>query len=220
MPEMNIDAARHNMVEGQIRTWAVLDPRILDLTARAPRHEFVPEAYRTLAFADMQIPLAHGQVMMAPKVEARLIQALAIRPNDKILEIGTGSGYVTWLLAKLGASVHSVELYADLSATAQKKLSAQDTANVTFDVGDAAAGWGAEQAYDVIFVGGSLPILPERYKAGLSIGGRLAVIVGLAPAMEALLIERLDAYSYNETSLFETVVPALVNAKQPERFVF
>ena len=220
MLEMNFDSARRNMVESQIRTWEVLDRRILDLAARAPRHEFVPAAYRTLAFADMQLPLAHGQVMMAPKVEARLVQALAVRPGDKILEIGTGSGYMTWLLANLGASVHSVEVYPDLSAAAQKTLAAQGAANVTLEVGDAAAGWGAPQTYDVIFITGSLPILPERFKTALAIGGRLVAVVGQSPAMEAMLIERLDAHSYTETALFETDLPALINAQQPDRFVF
>ncbi len=220
MLEMNFDSARHNMVESQIRTWEVLDPRILELVARAPRHDFVPAAYRKLAFADMQLPLAHGQVMMAPKLEARLIQALAIRPSDKILEIGTGSGYMTWLLANLGGNVHSVELFSDLSAAAQQNLAAHNVVNVTLEVGDAAAGWGAQQAYDVILVTGSLPILPERFKTGLAIGGRLAAIVGRSPAMEAKLIQRLDAHGYTETALFETDLPALINAKQPERFVF
>lgn len=220
MLEMNFDSARHNMVESQIRTWEVLDRGILDLAARAPRHEFVPAAYRNLAFTDMPLPLAHGQVMMAPKVEARLVQALAVRPSDTILEIGTGSGFVTWLLANLGARVHSVEFFADLSAAAQQTLAAQGTANVTLDVGDASEGWGAPQAYDVILVTGSLPILPERFKTGLAIGGRLVAVVGQSPAMSAVRIERLDAHSYVETSLFETDLPALINAKYPDRFVF
>lgn len=220
MLEMNIDSARRNMVESQIRTWEVLDRGILDLAARAPRHEFVPAAYRNLAFADMQLPLAHGQVMMAPKVEARLLQALAVQPSDKILEIGTGSGYMTWLLANLGASVHSIEFFADLSATARKTLSAQGVANATLEVGDAAAGWGTPQSYDVIFITGSLPILPEHFKTALTLGGRLVAIVGRSPAMTALRIERRDAHSYSETALFETDLPALINAQQPERFVF
>lgn len=220
MLEMNIDSARRNMVESQIRTWEVLDRGILDLAARAPRHEFVPAAYRNLAFADMQLPLAHGQVMMAPKVEARLLQALAVQPGDKILEIGTGSGYVTWLLANLGASVHSVEYFADLSAAARQTLSAQGVTNATLEVGDAAAGWGTPQSYDVIFITGSLPILPERFKTALTLGGRLVAIVGRSPAMTALRIERRDAHSYSETALFETDLPALINAQQPERFVF
>jgi protein-L-isoaspartate(D-aspartate) O-methyltransferase len=220
MLEMNVDSARHNMVECQIRTWEVLDRRILDLVARAPRHEFVPAAYRKLAFADMQLPLAHGQAMMAPKVEARLLQALDIRANDKILEIGTGSGYVTWLLAQLGRSVDSIEIFADLSATAKQKLAAHNVTNALLEVGDAAAGWERRQPYDVIFVTGSLPILPESFKTSLAPGGRLAIIVGQSPAMEAKLIQRMDTHGFTETALFETDLPALVNAKQPERFVF
>ena len=220
MLEMNFDSARRNMVESQIRTWEVLDRRILDLVARAPRQDFVPAAHRNLAFADMQLPLAHGQVMMAPKLEARLLQALDVRANDKILEIGTGSGYITWLLANLGGIVHSVEFFADLSTAAQQNLAAHNAANVTLEVGDAAAGWGTELTYDVILVTGSLPILPERFKTGLAIGGRLAVIVGQSPTMEAKLIQRLDAHSYTETALFETDLPALINAKQPDRFIF
>jgi len=220
MLEMNLDAARHNMVECQIRTWEVLDRRILDLVARAPRQDFVPATYRNMAFADMQIPLAHGQTMMAPKLEARLLQALNVLPGDKILEIGTGSGFVTWLLAQLGGSVHSVEIFADLSAAAQQKLTAQHVTNVVFEVGDAAAGWERHQPYDVIFVGGSLPILPESFKTNLAPGGRLAVIVGQSPAMEAKLIQRLDAHGFTETALFETDLAPLINAKQPDRFVF
>jgi len=217
---MNLDAARHNMVESQIRTWSVLDERVLALVERAPRQDFVPPAYRNLAFADMQLPLGHGQVMMAPLVEARLLQSLAVKPTDKILEIGTGSGYVTWLLANLGKHVHSVEIFADLSAAAQQKLATHKIANAVLEVGDAAAGWERHKPYDVIFITGSLPILPDSFKASLAPGGRLAVIVGQSPAMEAKLIRRLDVHTFAETSLFETGLPALVNAKQPERFVF
>ena len=220
MLEINFDSARHNMVESQIRTWEVLDRRILDLVARAPRHDFVPAAYRNLAFADMQLPLTHGQAMMAPKVEARLLQALNVRASDKILEIGTGSGYVTWLLAQLGRSVHSIEIFADLSAAAKQKLADHNVTNAKLEVGDAAAGWEHGQPYDVIFVTGSLPILPESLKTSLAPGGRLAVIVGQSPAMEAKLIQRMDTHGFTETSLFETDLAALVNAKQPERFVF
>lgn len=220
MLEMNLDAARHNMVESQIRTWSVLDEHVLALVERAPRQDFVPPAYRNLAFADMQLPLGHGQVMMAPLVEARLLQALAVKPTDKILEIGTGSGYVTWLLANLGKRVHSVEIFADLSAAAQQKLAGHNVANTVLEVGDAAAGWERHKPYDVIFITGSLPILPDSFKASLAPGGRLAVIVGQSPAMEAKLIKRLNTHAFAETSLFETGLPALVNAKQPERFVF
>ncbi len=220
MLEMNLDVARHNMVESQIRTWSVLDERVLALVERAPRQDFVPPAYRNLAFADMPLPLGHGQAMMAPLVEARLVQALAIKPADKILEIGTGSGFVTWLLANLGRRVHSVEIFADLSAAAQQKLAAHNIANAVLEVGDAAAGWERHQPYDVIFVTGSLPTLPDSFKTSLAPGGRLTAIVGQSPAMEAKLIRRLNGHAFTEVSLFETDLTALVNAKQPERFVF
>jgi protein-L-isoaspartate(D-aspartate) O-methyltransferase len=218
--DTNFDIARHNMVVSQIRTWDVADEGILALVSRAPRQDFVPPEFRNLAYADMQIPLGHGEVMMAPLVEARLLQALAIKPTDKILEIGTGSGYVTWLLSQLGKKVHSVEIRAEFTQRASEKLAAHGAANVELEIGDGARGWDKHAPYDVIFVTGSTPILPEGFKKNLAIGGRLAVIVGQSPAMEARLITRLTESSFETQGLFETDLPALQNAPSPDKFVF
>lgn len=220
MTNLNIDKARFNMIQQQIRPWDVSDDRVLDLIARLPREEFVPAAYRNLAFADIMIPLGHGQVMMEPKVEARFLQELAIGPKDKILEVGTGSGYVTALLAASGANVTSVEIVPELSAAAKEKLAAHKIANVKLEVGHAAQGWAAGAPYDVIFVTGSTPVLPEEFKQQLAIGGRLAVVVGVAPIMEAKLIRRLSEQAFEDVSLFDTSLPPLVNALKAPQFVF
>lgn len=220
MSAINIESARHNMVVSQIRTGSVLNDRILELVGRGPRQDFVPDALRNLAFVDMQIPLGHGEVMMAPLVEARLLQELRIKPGDKILEIGTGSGYLTWLLAQLGAHVHSVEIRADFTARASEKLAAHGTANVTLELGDGARGWSPQSPYDVILVTGSLPLLPEEFKKQLNVGGRLIAIVGRSPAMEAQRLTRLTETSFETRGLFETDLPALQNALAPSAFVF
>jgi protein-L-isoaspartate(D-aspartate) O-methyltransferase len=220
MTTINIESARHHMVVSQIRTGSVLDDRILELVGRGPRQDFVPDALRNLAFVDMQIPLGHGEVMMAPLVEARLLQELAIKPTDKILEIGTGSGYMSWLLAQLGATVHSVELRAEFTARAAEKLAAHGTRNVELEIGDGARGWDQHAPYDVILVTGSLPILPAEFKNQLTLGGRLIAIVGQSPAMEAQRITRLTEFSYDTRGLFETDLPSLKNALTPSAFVF
>jgi protein-L-isoaspartate(D-aspartate) O-methyltransferase len=218
--DTELEVARHNMVVSQIRTWDVLDEKILALVSRAPRQDFVPAALRNLAFVDMQIPLGHGEVMMAPLVEARLLQALAIKPTDKVLEIGTGSGYVTWLLAQLGKKVHSVEILPEFTQRASEKLAAHGATNVELEIGDGARGWDKHAPYDVIFITGSTPILPESFKKQLAPGGRLAVIVGQSPAMEAQLITRLTESSFETRGLFETDLPPLHNALAPDKFVF
>lgn len=220
MSDTNLEAARHNMVVSQIRTWDVFDERLLELVNRGPRHEFVPPAFRNLAFADMQIPLGEGEVMMAPLLETRFLQELAIRPTDSVLEIGTGSGYVTWLLSQLAGQVRSVEIRGEFTQRASEKLAAHGAPNVTLEIGDGARGWLAGAPYDVIFVTGSVPVLPEEFRKQLRVGGRLAVIVGDAPVMEARLITRVNEYGYDTRSLFETVIPPLRGAPAPDRFVF
>jgi len=215
---MNIEQARFNMIEQQIRTWEVLDQGVLDLLTQVPREEFVPLAFRNLAFADMNVPLAHGQVMMQPKLEARLVQSLDIQPQDTVLEIGTGSGYLTALLAKRARHVYSVDLYADFSAEARAKLGKHGIGNVTLETGDAAQGWAQHGPYDAIAVTGSLPLFSEVFQRQLKTGGRLFMIVGSSPAMEALLITRLGKEQWLRESLFETDIPALVNAPQPPAF--
>lgn len=216
----NLALARHNMIEQQIRPWDVLDQRVLELIESLPREEFVPTAYRSLAYADINIPLEHGEVMMAPKVEARMLQALDIQPKDTALEIGTGSGYVTALLARSAKHVYSVDIHAGFVQQAQQKLAAHGIDNVTLEVGDAGGGWDQHGPYNLIAVTGSLPVLPDALRRGLKVGGRLFVVTGDAPVMTALLITRVSEESWTQQALFETVLPPLVNAPQPPRFVF
>lgn len=220
MSAMDFAVARQTMIERQIRTWDVLDQRVLDLIARLPREDFVPTIYRDMSFVDMNLPLGHGEVMMAPKLEARLLQELEIAPTDKILEIGTGSGYMTALLASQGQHVTSVEINPEFSADAANKLAHHGIRNITLEVGDGARGWERHKPYDVILITGSLPVLPESFRESLALGGRLIAIVGKAPAMEVKRIRRVEAHSFNENSLFETVLPPLRNAIEPARFVF
>ena len=217
---MNFEIARHNMVEQQIRPWDVSDDRVLELIARAPREDYVPAQYRNIAFADLNIPLGHGEVMMSPKLEARLLQELEIAPTDKILEIGTGSGYLTALLASLGQHVVSVDIEPEFTMTAANKLGRHGIRNITLETGDGARGWDRQQPYDVIVITGSLPILPEAFRQSLAPGGRLIAIVGQSPAMEVLRVRRVDAVAFREDSLFETDLPPLRNAIEPAKFVF
>lgn len=220
MPITDLAVARRNMLDQQIRPWDVTDERVLDIIARTPRDEYVPVQYRDLAYVDMNLPLGHGQVMMSPKLEARLLQALGTRPQDKVLEVGSGSGYVTALLAGLGGRVHSVEIIPELAERAKQTLEAHDVRNATIELGDAARGWPPHGPYDAILVTGSLPLLPDSLREQLTPGGRLVVIVGRAPAMETLRIERLSQHSWETMSLLETVIPPLLNAPEPPKFVF
>jgi protein-L-isoaspartate(D-aspartate) O-methyltransferase len=220
MVDMNLEQARHNMIEQQIRPWEVMDDQVLDLIMRTPREDFVPPQYRNLAFTDMAIPLGHGQVMMPPRLEARMLQALAVQPDESVLEIGTGSGYVTALLAQLARHVYSVEIVPELLRAAEQRLAARGLTNVTLDEGDAAAGWPRRGSYDAIAVTGSLPMLVPELAQELNVGGRLFVVAGEAPAMAALLITRLGEDEWAQEDLFETVLPPLQNAAQPQHFVF
>jgi protein-L-isoaspartate(D-aspartate) O-methyltransferase len=216
---MNIEQARFNMVEQQIRTWDVLDQQVLDLMADVPREDFVPAAYRNLAFADTCIPLEHGQSMMVPRVEARMLQALQVERDDRILEVGTGSGFVTALLARLGGHVTSIEIVDALGSSARAKLEAHGIENVDLYSGDASHGWERAAPYDVIAVTGSLPVPEDSFQNTLAIGGRLFVVVGREPAMQALLITRNSESQWASECLFETVLPPLVGVDEPERFV-
>jgi protein-L-isoaspartate(D-aspartate) O-methyltransferase len=218
MSEVNLEQARHNMVLQQIRPWDVLDQRVLDLIETMPREDFVPEAYRKLAYTDTSVHLGHGEVMMPPRVEARMLQALAIQPQDTVLEIGTGSGFVTTLLAKLARHVYSVDIQPDFTNSAAQKLAEHGLVNVTLETGDAARGWTEHGRVDVIAITGSLPILPEIFPQSLNPGGRLFAIVGDSPAMEAVLITRLSEHEFRHENLFETDLPPLRNAQQPNRF--
>ena len=220
MNQTEIEQARFNMIEQQIRPWDVLDQRVLDVMNSIPREQFVPESYRSLAFADTSIPLGHDQVMMAPKLEGRLLQALAIRPGDTVLEIGTGSGYLTACLASLGRHVTSVDIIAEFTATAAAKLEALNINNVTLETADAAAGIEGDARYDAIAVTGSLPLLQQQFHRNLEIGGRLFIITGSLPIMEARLITRIDEHNWASETLLETCMPPLLNATEPQDFVF
>ena len=217
---MDVERARFNMIEQQIRTWEVLDQRVLSLLAKVRREEFVPPVYRALAFADMEIPIGRGEKMLQPKLEARMVQELAVGGNDRILEVGTGSGYVTALLATLGAHVYSVDIFEEFTRSAARKLAAHGIRNVTLETGDAARGWESRGPYDVVLLTGSVPVLAESFGASLNPGGRLLAVVGEPPAMEAQLVTRVEAGASSRISLFETCIPPLRNAPQPERFVF
>ncbi len=217
---MDVERARFNMIEQQIRPWDVLDSRVLDLLNEFRREDFVPESYRALAFADVNIPLPHGQTMMQPKMEARLVQELTLSGREKVLEIGTGSGYMTGLLAHLSASVDTVDIFPDFLEQAREKLAAHGLNNINYFEGDAAKGWQGSEPYDAIIITGSMPRLPESYKSNLTLNGRLIAIVGESPVMEAVLVRRLERNSWQQISLFETDLPPLVNAESPRRFVF
>lgn len=220
MADMNIEKARHNMIEQQIRPWDVLDQRVLDQVLRTPREAFVAAEYRSLAFTDMMLPIGHGEVMMEPKLEARMIQSLSLQPGDKVLEVGTGSGYVTALLAGLVAKVVSVEIEPELLEQARARLAALELDNVELALGDALNGWSAAQPYDAIAVTGSVATLPQGLKENLQTGGRLFAVVGEAPVMEATLVTRINANEWREEPLFETVIPPLKGGEAKPAFNF
>ena len=219
MTVLNFEEARHNMIVQQIQPWNVRDEKVLDLLQRLPREDFVPADYKIHAFTDINIPLADGQEMMSPKLEAYMLQALQIQEQDKILEVGTGTGYVTALLASQARHVITVDIDADVSKHAEEKLTAHQITNVTYDVGDAAMGWDNQKPFDVIVVTGSMPLLPETFQRNLNVGGRLFAIIGDAPAMEVLLITRTKNNEWTHEVLLETDIPALINAAEPERFI-
>lgn len=216
---MNLERARTQMLEQQVRAWEVLDPRVLEAMAQVPREEFVPARYRSVAFADTFIPLDHGQLMMTPKIEGRLLQALAVGPDDRVLEVGTGSGFLAACLAQLASDVTSIEIHADLSAAAGSVLGRLAVPNVRLEVGDVFRGLPG-RGYDALAVTGSLPLYDPRFEQALAIGGRLFVIVGRPPVMEALLVTREGGDAWSRESLFETVVPPLCNAPAPSAFVW
>jgi protein-L-isoaspartate(D-aspartate) O-methyltransferase len=217
---MDLEQTRFNMVAQQIRTWYVLDDNVLDLLYKVKREEFVPADNRAAAFVDMEIPLGYGQVMLTPKMEARILQELHVQKTDKILEVGSGSGYMTALLADRGAHVHSVEIIPELKAMAENNLKAHNITNVTVELGDAARGWSKYEPYDVIVLTASTPVLPAAFQNSLNPGGRLFAIVGEDPVMEALLITCVAPGEFTTTQLFETSTATLVNAQQPARFSF
>ena len=217
---MNIEQARFNMVEQQVRPWDVLDPSVLALLSEIPRERFVPQGRESLAFADLELPIGHGEVMLSPKLQARIAQEVALRPGDRVLEIGTGTGYLTALLARLCSHVTSVEIHEDLAGGARERLDALGLGNVQVVTGDAARGWPSATAFDAIVLTGSVPVLPEAYARALAVGGRLFAVVGEAPVMSAMLVTRESDEAFVHTVLFETMIAPLRHAQQPARFVF
>ncbi len=213
------EAARRQMIEQQVRTWSVLDPRVLDALGAVPRERFVPEAYRGVAFADAPIPIGHGQHMLAPALEGRILQALAPVRGERALEIGTGSGFFAACLAHLTGSVDSIEIHADLASGAARTISDLGISRITVETGDALAREFAA-AYEVVAVTGALPAPERRLERALVVGGRMFVVIGTTRAMEARLVTRTGEDSWLSEALFETRVDPLVQAVAPSRFQF
>src|SRR4051812_21514587 len=217
---MNLEQARTNMVEQQIRTWEVLDQDVLDLLYVVPREDFVLPEYRHLAFADLELPIGANQKMWQPKLEARVVQELSVRKTDHVLEVGTGSGYLTALLSHRAGHVHTVEIDPKLHELGRKNLSRHGVDNVTLHLGDASHGWPKQAPYDVIVLTGSTPLLPQAFTDQLAPGGRLFAVVGEAPAMTARLVTCTAPGAFATVELFETVIAPLANAEHPSRFRF
>jgi protein-L-isoaspartate(D-aspartate) O-methyltransferase len=218
----SVQKARFNMVNQQIRPWEVIDSRVLSMMETLPREAFVPDAYRGLAYADIEIPLGNGQLMLFPRVEARLMQALDLKDTDQVLEVGTGSGYLTACMAKLAKRVVSIEIDQAFSEDAGEKLDQLDISNVLLKTGDALAEPLQEGPFDAIAVTGSVATSEqaEIFRQQLKVGGRLFVVIGTGPAMQAMLITRHQERIFSEEAIFETDIPALTNAEPPQRFEF
>jgi protein-L-isoaspartate(D-aspartate) O-methyltransferase len=217
---INMREARFNMIEQQIRTWEVLDPVVLAVLDAVPRENFVAESQKGLAFADIELPIGEEQTMLSPKVEGRILQAVAVKKTDKVLVVGTGSGYLTALLATLAGHVHAVEIHPELSVIAKERLQRQNIHNVTLHVADAANGYAADAPYDVIVFTGSLPLRPLAAEKMLNVGGRLFAVIGEQPIMEATLTQRISEDAFRHEAIFETCLPQIINAPQPEKFEF
>ncbi len=220
MTSATLEKARYNMVQQQIRPWSLPSDEILDTISAIPREDFVPPEYRNLAFSDSETPIGFNQVMMSPKLEARLLQALTIKPNETVLEIGTGSGYLTALLASLARHVVTLEIIPELQEQAQAKFKTHGIVNINSICGDAAHGWPQNGPYDVIVVTGSISFMQHDFRESLNVGGRLFVIVGDAPVMTAQLIRCTGKNQWTQESLFETELAPLSNISQPDRFSF
>lgn len=217
---MDIEQARFNMIEQQIRPWEVLDPEVLALLSVVKREQFVPAAYAQLAFADLELPIGNNQTMLAPKIEARILQELAIKNTDSVLEIGAGSGYMAALLAAKAEYVNTVEIDPLLAETARRNLQNAGVANVSVQLGDGSRGWPAQAPYDAIVVSAALPMLPPELLKQLKVGGRLVAIVGEEPIMRVQLVTRTGEEAFNTINLFETVAAPLLNPVRNDAFVF
>ncbi len=217
--QSHLEQCRHNMVEQQVRPWDVLDDRVLDTLTDVPRDQYVPAKYRNLAYADTAIPLGENAAMMHPVVEGRLLQALTIQPEDMILEIGTGSGYLTACLANLGCHVDSIEISQTLATEAEKKLQQQGVNNAEVKCGNGLA-LEADKQYDVIVVTGSISEVSDDLLNALKPMGRMFVVTGNAPAMDAHLITRSGENDWADQILFETVQSRLEHGEKPAEFKF
>ena len=217
---MNIEQARFNMIEQQIRPWNVLDQDVLDLLVVVKREEFVPAACKALAFVDTEIPLPGGEAMFTPKTEARILQEVMLKKHETVLEIGAGSGYMAALLAHKGRHVTTVEISPDLKAMAEANLARAGVANVTVVEGNGAAGWDQGAPFDVIVISGALEVLPEAFLTQVKVGGRIAAIIGVAPVMSVNIITRVSETAYDTVKVFETNVKQLSGAKAVSHFTF
>ena len=216
---MNFEQARQNMVESQVRPWDVLDARVLEALAQVRREDFVAPEHRRLAFADVCLPLGHGRVMLKPVVEGRILQALNLAPTDEVLEIGTGSGFLTACMARLSAQVTSIDTQAELTTTASGRLANAGIANAHLVTGDPLGGWQPQGKFDAIVVTAAVWQIPPRFLGWLKPGGRLLAIRGQSPAQQAVLLTQTGS-GYREDYLFETDLPYLAGAEPPRRFVF
>ena len=217
---MHIVQARLNMVNNQIRPWDVFNPEIISLFETTAREHFLPAYFKNLAYVDELLPLSNGHHMLPPREQARLLQALMVQPSDRVLEIGTGTGYLTSMFARLSHSVVTVDICKDHSEAAAQRLAALGIGNINFRTGDASQGWTQDGAFDVIALLGAVETLAPAYLTQLTVGGRLFAIIGKAPAMQATLITRLSEQDWRYTVLFESVVPYLVNGCMKAEFVF
>lgn len=217
---MNVEQARFNMIEQQIRTWEVLDDSVLQLLAVVKREDFVPPAYKALAFVDTEVPLPEGESMLAPKVEARLLQELKVARHEKVLEVGAGSGYMAALLAHKAQQVHTLETKPALAALAQQNLQRAGVYNAKVHTADGSKGLSGEAPFDAILLSGSVAELPSALLQQLKVGGRLAAIVGMEPVMRAVLVTRTGEATFERKELFDTVAPRLHGFAEPSRFKF
>ncbi len=217
---MNIEQARFNMIEQQIRPWNVLDQDVLELLMVVKREDFVPPAYKALAFVDTEIPLPGGEAMFTPKVEARLLQEVQVKKHENVLEIGAGSGYMAALLAHKARHVTSIEIKPELKELAQANLTRAGVSNVSVELGDGSQGWTAGAPFDVIVISGGLEALPEAFLKQVKVGGRIAAIIGEAPVMTAQVITRVSETAYDTVKVFETNVKLLSDSVKHSRFTF
>jgi len=220
---MDFEKARYNMVEQQVRPWDVLNPRVLDVISKIPRENFAPDEYKNLAYVDTRIPLGsfeeHPCIMANPNFDGRILQELDVQDEDLVLEIGTGSGYLTACLAKLGRHVDSVDINEDLTAMAENNLQALNINNINLSTGDASKTWEQKRNYDVIAITAAMKSIPASYKKLLKIGGRLFVVTGDAPAMTAHLVTRTDKNKWTVEDLFETSIEPMIQTVK-QKFTF